>query len=362
MRKLSVLFIMVCIIFCCGADMKELDTLSENEHGYSFSKTFETVSEGGRAFDIETLFESVKDELIKEIKYAFLSLGTVLGTIFLFSVINSMQYGFGRRAGHEISFFVVYSVVCTILLENFSAISETVTGLIENVVIFSNAAIPVIGTSVAASGSFGVYSAMYPLLLGVSALSANIIKSVGVPALMLSLSLGVVGNISENFSLSGTGKTIRNGALWMITGLLTLFSAAVAICGISAPGVNAVVMRGAKFIARSAIPVLGGLLSDSIETVVMGGVMLKNALGTAAVVTVIIMLLYPLIKVAAVIFVYKISAAIASPFCDKRILNVICDISGTLSCLAGFAVAECVTVIVSLTSLLNASDMGVMLR
>jgi len=354
------LLIMIVMIFCTGADMAELDRFSEN--GFSFSDTVKTVTEGGRAVDIENLFESIKDELTKEIGNAFTSLGAVMGTVFLFSLINSMQHGFGRKGVHEISFFVVYSVVCTILLRNFSVVSETVTSLIENVVLFSNAAIPVIGTSVAASGNFGIYSSMYPLLIGVSALSANIIKSVGVPALMLSLSLGVVGNISENFSLSGIGKTIRNGALWMITGLLTLFSAAIAICGMSAPSVNGVFLRGAKFVARSTIPVLGGLLSDSVETVIMGGMMLKNAVGTAVVVGVIIMLLYPLIKVAAVIFAYKLTASVASPFCDKRIMNVIGDISGTLSCLVGFAVAECVTVIVSITSLINASITGVMLR
>ncbi len=363
MKKMLMIIVILCIsLILCGADYKELDDICENEHGFSFSETAENVMAGGRGLDIKTLFESIKEEFAGEIINAFSSIISVLGTVFIFSLVSSMQHGFGNCRTGEICFFVVYSVVCASLLQNFSKTSELAVNLIDNLVLFSNAAVPVIGTSVIASGNFGVYSAMHPALIMTASLSANIIKSIGVPALMLSLSLGVIGNVSGGFSLSNISKTIRNAALWMITGLLTLFSAAVAVCGMSAPSVNGVVMRGVKFVARGAIPVLGGLLSDSAEAVMMGGVMLKNVLGTAGVCAVIVMMLYPLLKMGAVILVYKITAAFITPFCDRRISSVMEEVSGTLSCLIGFAAAEGVTVIVSMTSLINASNVGVMLR
>ncbi len=363
MKKIHMLILMLVImLLVCGADYKELDTLSENEHGFSFSETVKEVSEGGRGLDIKTLWDSVREEFLGEIANAFSSLVSILGTVFIFSLVSSMQQGFGRYATGEISFFIVYSVVCTILLSNFSKTASLAVNLIDNLVLFSNAAVPVIGTSVVASGNFGVYSAMHPVLITTAALSANIIKSIGVPVIMISLSLGVIGNISGSFSLSNISQTIRNASLWMICGLLTLFSAAVAICGMSAPTVNGVVLRGVKFVARSAIPVLGGLLSDSAEAVMMGGLMLKNALGTAGVCAALVMMLYPLLKMGAVILVYKITAALISPFCDRRISSVVEEVSSSLSCLVGFAAAEGVTVIISITTLINASNVGVMLR
>lgn len=363
MKKVIVLCIMLsCFFILCGADYGEIDSLCENEHGFSFSGAANTVLAGGRVLDAENLWESIKKEFAGEVANALSSLVGVLGVIFIYSLVTAMQHGFSRCGSAEISFFIVYSVVCASLLSGFSETASLAVNLIDNLVLFSNASVPVIGTAVSASGNFGVYSAMHPVLIVTASLSANIIKSIGVPSLMLSLSLGVIGNMSPAFTLADISKTIRNASLWMICGLLTLFSAAVSLCGMSAPSVNGAVLRGVKYVARSAIPVLGGILSDSAEAVMMGGVMLKNALGTAGVYAVIIMMLYPLLKIGAVILVYKLAAAVSSPFCDRRISSVISEISSSLSCLVGFAAAEGVVVIISVTTLINASNVGVMLR
>lgn len=363
MKKIWILIlILLSFLFCTGADMSEAQRLSDNEYGISFSETAEKISDGRNPFDIEKLFLTVTDGLTKEIADAFLSLGTVISVIFLFSVSGFIKGGSIAGGVSGASFFAVYSVVCTILLGNFAVVSETVTKLIGDVVLFMNAAVPLVGSAAVASGNFAVYSAMHPLITACGVLSANIIKSIGVPSLVISLSLSAVGNISENFSLSEAGKTIRSASLWLICGLLTLFSAAVAICGISAPGINSVAIKSAKFIVRSAVPVLGGLLSDSTEVVMMGGMMLKNAVGTAAVICIFAMLLYPLIKVVAVVFSYRITASLISPLCDRRITSLLNDIAGVLSCMGAFAVAECVVAVVSVVSLLSASNAGVMLN
>jgi len=358
-KKLLIL-ILIFILLPAGvkAQYEELDSISEN---FSFSEATENMLSGKEILTPKTLWQTIKEEFIKETKNAVLSLFSVMGAVFLFSVLNSLGQSFSGGA-EKVAFLVLYSATAAVLLKNFSETAKIATDLIDNLVLFLNAAVPVIGTSVISCGNFGVYSAMYPVLITTASLSANIIKGIGVPAIMMSLSIGVVGNISDTFNLSEISKTIRGCALWMICGLLTIFSAAVGICGMGAGGVNTVMMRGAKFVARSAIPVLGGLLSDSLDAVISGAVMLKNALGTAAVAGAVIIMIYPIIKVGAVIFVYKFAAAIITPFCDRRISNVIGEISGVLSCLIGFAAAEGALAIISVTALLSASNMGVMLK
>lgn len=349
MKKILIVFLVLAsITTVCNAEYSNLDAMTDK----SFSKTVENILNGGAALDLGTLWESVKDAITKEFATALKSVASVLGVIFLFSIVSSVSYGFSSGAS-KIAFFALYCIVCVMLLESFSQTALVATKLIDDLALFLNTALPLIGTSMISGGNFAAYTAMHAVIVTTASLSANIIKSVGVPAVMLSLSMDVVGNMSENFSVSDIGKTVRNGALWIICALLTLFSAAVGICGIGAGGINGVALRGAKFVARSTIPVLGGLLSDSLEAVVSGSMMLKNALGGAAVFGVILMILYPLIKVGAVIFVYKIAAALISPFCDRRISCIFSDVSGVLSCLVGFAAAQGVCVIISITTLVN---------
>lgn len=350
----------MCFVFALSAtvaaDYKAVDS-AVAEAG--FSDKVSSLLKGEEILNPKTLFDSIISEFVKEVKSAAGALSAVVFAVLLFSLVSFMSFSGGAE---KVSFFILYAAVATVLINNFSETALIIENLCKNLVLFLNAAVPTIGTAVISCGNGAVYGGMYPCLIAVASLSANIIKSIGIPALMLSLAIGVIGNLSDTFNLAEISKTIRSSAMWIICGILTVFSAAVGVCGISAGGVNTVVMRGAKFVARSAIPVLGGLLSDSFDAVVSGGIILKNALGGAAVCGAIIILIYPLIKVGAVIFVYKIAAAIISPFCDRRISNILTEIAGTLSCFVGFAAAEGVVVIISFTSLLSASNFGVMIR
>ena len=60
---------------------------------------------------------------------------------------------------------------------------------------------------------------------------------------------------------------------------------------------------------------------------------IKNAVSTIGLVIIIIMMLYPIIKMLLISFVYKLSAALIEPISDKRITSAITSAADSLTLL-----------------------------
>lgn len=56
------------------------------------------------------------------------------------------------------------------------------------------------------------------------------------------------------------------------------------------------------------------------------GMVIKNSMGAAALVLLVLIALTPVIKVFGFYVMYRISAALLAPFCDKRIAQSVYDV------------------------------------
>jgi len=352
-KKTGLLLIILSLLFCTGADFTDIEKAAENEFGISFSESVENIKNDGKLPDAVDIWEKIKSTFYGAVKESLVTFTTVFSVVVFFSVISAMQHGMGSGGISEVAFFSVYGIVSVLLLRDFSAFYKIALSLSDSITLFLNSAIPIIGTTMVSCGGFGVYTAMTPVIMIASSVSVNLIKTVAFPAVMMSLSLSLVGSMSKEFSLIGAGKTIRSVVLWVVTGVLSIFCALIGISGIGAGGFNVVLMRGVKMVASSMIPVLGSVLSESAEAVMTGGVILKNAIGSVAMLCMVLMIIYPLLKIGAAILVYKVLSAVISPFCDSRICGFVSEVSGVLSCFLGFICAQAVVSAVAMLSLIS---------
>ena len=70
----------------------------------------------------------------------------------------------------------------------------------------------------------------------------------------------------------------------------------------------------------SAIPGIGSILSGVAETVLGAGVLLKNAIGVAGVIAILVICLVPVLKLAIYVILYKLGAAAIQPISDSRLV------------------------------------------
>lgn len=357
MKKVLLFLLLLFISFPVYAeDYKELDAFGKTEQGFTFSEAVKSMTDGKQVVSANELWQKIGEAAVSEIKTNLSAVTVIFALSFLLAAFSSSKYKF--KSGENAAFLAVYMIIIGILTSAFGEISKTGVSLIENTALFLNAIIPILGTAIIGSAGAGVLASLSPQILIFSSLSCNIIKSIGLPAVYFSFALSLVGNLSAHYPLASLAKVIRSAALWAVSGVTAIFSAILAVSGMSCSSLNGAALRGAKFAVSSLVPVLGSLMSDSIEAVAGGALVIKDIIGTAGVLFIIFSVLFPIIKIAAVIFIYRLSSALISAFGDKRITGVIDDMAGVLSAITGFITASAATCIISLSVLLGASNLG----
>ena len=100
--------------------------------------------------------------------------------------------------------------------------------------------------------------------------------------------------------------------------------------GVFSASIDGVAIRAAKYAVDNFVPIIGGMFSDTMDTLVGCTLIVKNALGVAAVAVLLSSLLAPMLGTVASVFVLKLAAALLEPVADGGIVNAIGDFSRTL--------------------------------
>ena len=143
---------------------------------------------------------------------------------------------------------------------------------------------------------------------------------------------------------------------------MTIFTGLMSIYGVASTVGDAVSLRTAKFLTSSFLPVIGGLISDAVETVAGATLILKSTVHIAGILLLFYLVAFPLIKILVLVFVYKLAAALIQPLGETGL----CDALNILGkCLAlVFAAVAVVSVIFyfAITVIAGAGNASFMLR
>lgn len=92
-------------------------------------------------------------------------------------------------------------------------------------------------------------------------------------------------------------------------------------------------MRTAKYTVDNLVPVVGGLFKDSVDTLVGCALVVKNAIGLAGLLSLLLCLLSPAASVLTVLLGYRLCAALLQPLGENRLLGALNGFAATLSTL-----------------------------
>ncbi|NLM50106.1 MAG: hypothetical protein GX196_04035, partial [Clostridiaceae bacterium] len=109
--------------------------------------------------------------------------------------------------------------------------------------------------------------------------------------------------------------------------------------------------KALKFGVSTLIPVVGSSLSDALESTRAAASVVKSALGAAGIIFVIALCIIPLIKLGAIILIYKIASAFSEPL-SESVSACLSDISDTLSLIFSMVSSVAVLTIISMSALL----------
>ena len=123
---------------------------------------------------------------------------------------------------------------------------------------------------------------------------------------------------------------LAGAVCWLLGVSFTVFLGAMSLQGVTSASIDGVAIRAAKYAVDNFVPVVGGMFSDTMDTLVGCTLIVKNALGVAAVLVLIGALIGPMIRTLAIVFMLRLSAALLEPIADGDIVCAIGDFSRTI--------------------------------
>lgn len=281
------------------------------------------MQQGNGKFSTKKVSKALITYSFKEVIACIKLMSTVVVICIVCALISNLESAFSNGKLSNIAYFACYALLIVLMSKSFYLGITVAKDAIKNMTDFMAALIPVLLMLLATVGGFTEAAIMDPIVIGVINISARIFVDLIIPLICMSFVVQFVNNISEEHQIDRLCQFLNKSALWIQGILMTIFIGVITIRGISSSTIDAVAEKTMKFAIDSFIPIVGKSLSDAISTVAGYSLLLKNALSSIGLVILIVIVLFPLIKIVIMALIYKITAILIEPVSDKRLVKSI---------------------------------------
>ena len=118
--------------------------------------------------------------------------------------------------------------------------------------------------------------------------------------------------------------------------ILTIFVGIISLEGTLSSSVDGLTAKTTKAVVSSAIPVVGKILGDAVDTVLGCGIILKNAVGVVGIIVIISICIIPVLKLTILTISYYLASAICEPIADEKIVSLLSQMGETFKILLLF--------------------------
>ncbi|AEB75931.1 stage III sporulation protein AE [Clostridium botulinum BKT015925] len=239
------------------------------------------------------------------------------------ALINNLENAFSNGNLSNIAYFACYALLIIIITKTFYIGITAAKDVLKQMTDFMAALMPVLLMLLASVGGFTQAATMDPIIIGVTNISARLFMDLIIPIISISFVIQFCNNISDDHKIDKLSKLLNKSVLWIQGIVMTIFIGTITIRGMTTSTLDAVTEKTAKFAIDNFIPVVGKSLSDAISTVASYSLLLKNALSSIGLIILITIIIFPIIKLFAMGFIYKLTGALIEPISNGKLVKCI---------------------------------------
>lgn len=250
----------------------------------------------------------------------------------------------------QIGSFACAVLIAHIALQSFSYAQSVAEETADGLFLFVQSLLPSVGAAAVASGSAGG-GATCSFVFASMQVFMQIMRRFMLPLIAVITVLSVTDSFSETRYLSGVTALAKQLFGW-ITGVLLLFYGAVIGARAGAAAIfDRMAAKTVKYTVSNLVPVIGGALSDSLETVTVSAKAIRGALGISGMIGVGAVALSPVITLGALALSCKLAGVAVSVCGAKKAVELIAEIGSGITRLLAVTAASCVMFFISIAML-----------
>lgn len=293
---------------------------------YSFSDTVMSLLKGEIPFAIQDIPRLLADLFMGQLRQQKQMALQILVIVMASAIFSNFVKIFDSSQIADISFFMMYLLISTLLMRSFLTMNESVVRTCDAINRFMRLLLPsYLVTVVLSAGTVSAIGFYEITLLGIQLLQTLMIR-LALPAINFYLVLLLLNQMTAEDHFSRFAELVETVIQWMIKSIFGIVVGLQAVQVLVAPALDSMKNSALHRLAGS-IPGIGGMLDAAVETVAGSAVVLKNAVGVAGMLALVILGLMPVLRLLASILIFRVLCALIQPISEKRMVEGIASIS-----------------------------------
>lgn len=277
-----------------------------------------------------------------DLREALQTATAVVGAVMLSSLLQSFPGSVGNLS--ETAATVVIASVLLLGTNSLITLGKETTVEMSD---YGKLLLPVMTAAMAAGGGVTASAALYAGTAAFDTLLAGAIRNVLVPMVYLFLALSVAGCALGEDVLKRLRDLLKGFMSWCLKTLLTVFTAYMSITGVVSGTTDAATLKATKVTISTVVPVVGGILSDASEAVLVSAGVMKSAAGIYGILAVLAIYLEPFVRIGTHYLILKLSSALCGVFGPKRLAELAGDFSTAMGLLLAMTGSVCLLLLIS---------------
>ncbi len=271
-----------------------------------------------RELNLSELFnyitKSIKNNIQKPLKY-FISVFILLTVSYFINSINGL-------ASNKIFFDKICLMANVILIYDlFFHCFKDICDIINKCAEFFLAFVPVFSSTILLSSGTVTASGYSTILLTLSDIIIQITNNFIIPFLYICFALAVCDSVNSFFSFQSIIKHINKIIQISIKIFLSIYSGILSVQTIINSNADGIGNKTVKLLLTSSVPIVGSSISEAYGSVKSGINILKNGLGTIAIVVLGVYIIPIIIEIIIYRFTFIATSAISEMYEKKDFVN-----------------------------------------
>jgi stage III sporulation protein AE len=268
----------------------------------------------------------------------------------LTSLITPLAGMSKSRQTTEMSFYVSYMLLIGMLAELYSDIYQMAENILSKLLDFCEILIPAYMMGIAFSTGTATATSMYGISIYIMSLAEGVILKFLFPMINIYLCIVIANHVTKNSMFTKMTELLSSFVKWTNKTMLVAVAGMSTVQGLVSPGIDEL-KRDLTTKSIGTIPIVGSAISGASEIVLGAGMVLKNIIGAAGVIAILILCATPIFKIWLSQLLLKLSAAVMEPVSDKRLTLILDDTSKAVMLLFETALTSAFIFIVMLVIL-----------
>ena len=183
----------------------------------------------------------------------------------------------------------------------------------------------------ASAASFGTFCTVFISVYN------YICSAIVLPFTNIYLSVALCGGITGDFNLRRVSSFTRNMSIGLVGGFMSLFSGLMSVQSVISMSKDTLLKKTLKQLLSSGLPVLGGAVSDGIDTLFTSAVGIKNQAGVIGITVSALLAVAPISEMLIFFIILTVIGFILSFFEDIKLrdfINTVRDMVSVLICIS----------------------------